>query len=118
MEQRKVSKFNTISYKSQNLDIPPGYALTKVDVIEYEDKLEIYFKDALLITHPYRVVLKPKKKKVETRKIRKNGTISYKGRWYTIDYKLAGKTVEVQETNSGRTLLVYFDGVLVAKLNL
>jgi len=118
MEQRKVSKYNTISYKSQNFDIPPGYALTKVDVIEYEDKLEIYFKDALLITHPYRVVLKSRKKKVETRKIRKNGTISYKGRWYTIDYKLAGKTVEVQETNSGRTLLVYFNGVLVAKLNL
>lgn len=118
LEQRKVSKYNAISYKGQNFDVPPGYALTKVDVIEYEDKLELYFKDKLLITHPYLILLRAKKNKVKLRKIRKNGTISYNGRWYTIDYKLASKTVEVQETNSGRTLLVYLDGVLIAKLNL
>lgn len=116
--QRKVSKYNTISYKRQRFDVPPGYMLTKVDVIEYENKIEIYYKDKLLITHPYKVQINPERKPKQTRKIRKNGTISYKGTWYTIDYKLAGKSVEVEETNSGRTLLVYLNGVLIANLSL
>lgn len=115
-EQRKVSKYNTISYKAQSFDIPPGHMRAKVDVIEHEDKLEIYYDNKLLIMHPYRVVTKLKERTLITRRIRKNGTISYKGKWYTIDYKLAGKTVEVQETDQGRNLLVYLNDKLIETL--
>jgi len=117
-DERKVTKYNTISYKAQNFEIPPGFSLSKVLVIEYEDKLEIYQKDQLLITHPYSVSLNSKKKGSVSRVIRKNGTISYNGKWYTVDYKLAGKKVEVQETNKGRTLLVYLNGKRITMLNL
>jgi len=40
------------------------------------------------------------------------------GKWFTIDYKIAGKTVEVQEINDGKNFLVYLDGVLIKTLNL
>ena len=117
-QQRKVNKYNTISYKGQTFEIPPGYVGSKVDVIEYENKLEIYHKDQLLIIHPYKIALFSKKPTYSTRHIRKNGTISYKGKWYTIDYKLGGKSVEVQESNNGRELLVYLDGILISKVKL
>ncbi|MHA1659999.1 MAG: hypothetical protein ACTSUT_12870 [Promethearchaeota archaeon] len=42
----------------------------------------------------------------------------YKGKPYTIDYKLAGETVEVQEINDGKNLLVYLNEVLLKTLNL
>ena len=113
--KRKVTKYNEISYKAQKFAVPPGYSGSRVEVIEYEDKIEIYFKDHLLITHPYEVVVKKKRK---TRKISHNGTIKYLGKHYTIDYKLAGKTVEVQEINDGRTLLVYLHGELLRTLTL
>jgi transposase InsO family protein len=41
-EERKVTKYNTISYKAQNFVVPHGYMRAKVDVIEYEKKIEIY----------------------------------------------------------------------------
>jgi len=118
LAQRKVNKYNEIHYKSQLFSVPPGYSGSKIDVIEYEDKIELYFKENLLITHPYEVQIVPEKIGKRTRKIRKNGTIAYKGKTYSIDYKLANKTVEVQETNDGRTLLVYLDGIMIEKLNL
>jgi len=117
-QQRKVTKYNTISYKSQEFKIPPGYVRAKVDVIEYEEKLEIYHNDQLLIIHPYNVAYFSKKSGHSTRRIRKNGTISYKGKSYSIDYKLGGKRVEVQESNNGRELLVYLDGILIDNLKL
>lgn len=49
----------------------------------------------------------------KTRKITHNGTIKYKGKLYTIDYKLSGKTVEVQEINDGKNFLVYLNNVLL-----
>lgn len=116
--QRKVNKYNEIHYKSQLFSVPPGYSGSKIDVIEYEDKIEIYFKENLLITHPYGVIIKPEKTIKSTRKIRKNGTIAYKGKTYSIDYKLANKAVEVQETDDGRKLLVYLNGILIKTLNL
>jgi transposase InsO family protein len=115
VETRKVSKYNEISYKSQKFKVPLGYTKMRVDVVEYEDSLELYYKDKRLINHPYRV---PVQKKRKTRKITHNGTIRYMGTYYTIDYKLAGKIVEVQEVNNGQGLLVYLDGVLLKKLNL
>jgi len=118
LAQRKVNKYNEIHYKSQLFSVPPGYSGSKIDVIEYEDKIEIYFKENLLITHPYGVIIKPEKRGKNTRKIRKNGTIAYKGKTYSIDYKLANKTVKVQETDDGRKLLVYLNGILIKTLNL
>ncbi len=115
--QRKVNKCNQISYKGQNFDVPPGYARLKIEVFELEDKLELYYKDKLLITRSYTAAITLKNKSKIVRKIRPNGTISYMGKWYSIDYKLAGKTVEVQEINNGKTLLIYLNGVLLCSLN-
>lgn len=115
LERRKVTKYNEIHYKSQKFHVPPGYSGIKVEVIEYEDKIEIYYREQLLIIHPYNVSLKKKRK---TRKITHNGTIQYLGNSYTIDYKLAGKTVEVQEINEGKNLLVYLNDVLLTTLDL
>lgn len=117
-DQRKVTKYNTISYKGQKFEVPPGHMRAQVDVIEYEDKIEIYHDDKLLITHLYQVLGKSKKKDLITRRIRINGTISYKGKDYTIDYKFGGKTVEVHEINQGKDLLVYLNGKLIKTLNL
>jgi transposase InsO family protein len=115
VQQRKVTKCNEISYKSQKFRLPPGHMGLRVDVIEYEDKLEIYYKERLIVTHSYNV---PVKKRRKTRKISKNGTIMYMGSQHYIDYKLAGKTVEVQEINDGKNLLVYLQNVLLTTLNL
>lgn len=117
-DQRKVTKYNTISYKGQKFDVPPGHLRAKVDVIEYEDRLEIYHDNKLLITHIYDVLGKFKKNYLITRRIRINGTISYKGKDYSIDYKLGGRTVEVQEINQGKELLVYLNGKLIKILNI
>lgn len=115
VEIRKVTKYNEISYKSQKYGMPPGYMGTRVEVIEYPDKIEIYYRDQLIITHPYDV---PIIKRREKRKITHAGTIMYKGTPYTVDYKLAGKTVEVQELNDGKNLLVYLNDVLIKTLDL
>jgi len=115
IEQRKVNKYNEIHYKSQKFHVPPGYSGTRVEVIEYEDKIELYYRDQLIITHSYNVPINQKKK---IRKITHNGTIRYKGKLYNIDYKLSGKTVEVQEINDGKNILVYLKGVLLKTLDL
>jgi len=118
LAQRNVNKYNEIHYKSQLFNVPPGYSGSKVDMIEYEDKIEIYFKENLITTHPYGAIIKPEKTVKSKRKIRKNGTIAYKGKTYSIDCKLANKTVEVQETDIGRKLLVYLNDILNKTLNL
>lgn len=115
LEERTVTKYNEVQYKAQKYHVPPGYSGTRVEVIEYENEIEIYYRDTLLITHPYNVPLKAKRK---TRKISHNGTIGYLGNHYNIDYKLAGKTVEVQEINDGKNLLVYMDDILLKTLDL
>ncbi|HEC39065.1 MAG TPA: hypothetical protein ENI29_12570 [bacterium] len=84
-------------------------------MIEYEDKIEIDYRERLLITHPYNVPILLKRKK---RKITSNGNVMYQGKHFSIDYKLAGKTVEVQEINENRNFLVYLNGVLLKTLNL
>lgn len=115
LEMRKVNKYNEIYYKTQKFYIPPGYSGTRVEVIEYEDKIEIYYRDQLIITHSYNI---PTIQKRKTRKITHAGVIMYKGNPYTIDYKLAGKTVEVQEINEGKNLLIYLNEVLLKTLDL
>ena len=118
LTQRKVNKYNEIHYKAQIFSVPPGYSGSKVNVIEYEDKIEMYFKERLITTHPYGAIIKREKTVKSKRKIRKNGTIVYKGKTYSIDYKLANRTVEVQEADDGRKLLVYLNGKLIKTLNL
>ena len=115
IEQRKVNKYNEIYYKTQKYHVPPGYSGTRVEVIEYEDKIEIYYINHLIMTHSYNIPIKQKRIK---RKITHSGIIMYKGNPYSIDYKLAGKTVEVQEMNDGKNLLVYLNGVLLKTLDL
>ena len=115
VSQRKVNKYYEISYKSQKFMVPSGYSGSRIDIIEQEDKIELYFKDKLLIIHPYNVPLNLERKK---RKVSKTGIIMYKGKPYYIDYKFAGKTVEVLEINKGKNLLVYLHGTLVKTLNL
>jgi len=95
--------------------IPPGYSGTRIEIIEYEDKIELYYRDQLITSYPYNIPIKLKRKK---RKITANGTIAYMGKYYSIDYKLAGKTVGVQEINAGKNLLVYLNGVLIKSLEL
>jgi len=115
IEFSNVNKYNEIHYKTQKFHVPPGYSGTKVEVIEYEDKIEIYYRERLLITHPYNVPILSKQK---MRKITSNDNIMYQGKPYSVDYKLAGKTVGVQEINEGKNLLVYLNGVLLKTLNL
>jgi len=114
--QRKVSKYNEISYKTQKFKIPPGYCGSRVKIIEYEDKIDVFYRDNLIISHPYKPTVKTLNKQKTTRKIAQNGTIGYNGIYYYIDYKLSGKTVEIQEANLDKDLLVYLDGVLLKKI--
>jgi hypothetical protein len=113
--QRKVSKYNEISYKTEKFKIPPGYCGSRVKIIDHEDKIDVYYQDKLLITHPYQPTIKSLNKQNTTRKISNNGTISYKGTQYYLDYKLSGKTVEIQEANLGKDLLIYLDEILLKK---
>ncbi|MBN1802750.1 MAG: transposase [Candidatus Lokiarchaeota archaeon] len=115
VEVRRVNKSNEISYKSQKYALPPGYSGVRVEIVEYDDKIDIYYRDHLVQSRAYTV---PTRKRKETRKIANAGTIGYKGKYHTIDYKLAGKTVEVQEINGGKNLLVYLNGVLLKTLDL
>ncbi|TFF87728.1 MAG: transposase [Promethearchaeota archaeon] len=122
-EERKVKKTNEVSYKGQLFKMPIGHVHQRITVIEFEKRIEIYSKEGqLLITHPYVVdvdkVLSAKQRKKHTRKISKDGYIRYKKRHFTIDYKLAGLTVEVKESNLGRTLLVYLHGKLIKEFEL
>ena len=120
---RKVRKTNEVSYKGQLFQIPIGHIHQRVDVIELEDRIEFYSKEGyLLATHPFHrdidTILSGKQRRKYTRKISKDGYIKYKNRHFTIDYKLAGETVEVKEGNLGRTLLVYLHGKLIKEFEL
>ncbi|MHA1492055.1 MAG: DDE-type integrase/transposase/recombinase [Promethearchaeota archaeon] len=121
--ERKVRTTNEVSYKGQFFKMPLGHIHQRIDVIEFEKRVEFYSKEGQLITtHPYIIdidkVLSSKPRKKHTRKISKNGYIRYKKRHFTIDYRLAGKTVEVKESNLGRALLVYLHGKLVKEFEL
>ena len=114
--QRKVTKYNTISFKTIPVALPPGYAGCTVDLLELDDRVEVYHHDNLVCTHlrsPAEYL--PQRKRV-FRRIAANGTIQFKKRWITIDYKLAGKKVEVIPADGGKTVLIYLDKVLVKQV--
>jgi transposase InsO family protein len=114
---RKVNKYNQIQFQTHHITIPPGYVGCWMDVLHLEDRFEIYHQSTLLCTYmktadEYFPSLSP-----ETRIIAENGIIRYNCQWYSIDYKLAGKKVEIQESDMGQTLLVYLDKVLIKRLS-
>ncbi len=115
--ERKVTKYNEIAYQTQNIKIPPGFVGCRVQLLHLVDRFEIYHQDQLIST-----VLKspdtyflPKSQVI--RSIAQNGTVQYNKQWYSIDYKLRGKKVEIQESEDGRTLLVYLDKILIKRLS-
>jgi hypothetical protein len=118
LDSRKVTKYNTISFKSKTLAIPRGYAGLRVEVRFLNGMLEVYYKDLLLCTHVMDPAELADMGTSKTRRVSKAGTIGYKGKYYTVSYKLAGKLVTVREANAGTLLLVYLDGVLVKEIPL
>lgn len=116
--QRKVTKYNTISYKAQNIQLPTGYMGCNVDLLELDERIEIYHQEKLICTHSRNPDFYLPCKKVAIRSIAQNGTIQYKRKWHSIDYKLAGKKVEIQESTDGAVLLIYLDRVLLKQIPL
>lgn len=84
VEQRRVSKYNEISYESQKYHVTPGYSGIRVEVIEYEDKIELYHKERLLITHSYNIPIAQKHTK--TYCIQHNRRIKRGKRIYILHY--------------------------------
>lgn len=113
---RKVTKYNEIKYKGHQFDVPSGYSGLRINLIEFDGTLEIYYHDQKLCAHPLpdfgQIIINKK----EFRKISKAGVIKYKGSGYSIDYKLAGKKVEVRELNEGSILLIYFQNQLIKQI--
>jgi transposase InsO family protein len=116
-EKRKVSKYNEISYRKHSISIPPGYVGCEVDLLHLNDRFEIYHNNQILCTSmkkpgEYSPSISP-----IIRTIAQNGTFQYQSHWYSVDYKLAGKKVEIQEGDEGRTLFVYLDSHLIKSLS-
>jgi transposase InsO family protein len=115
--ERKVTKYNEITYQTQTIKIPPGYVGCRIQLLHLDDRFEIYHQDQLIST-----VLKtsdtyslPKSPIIRT--IAQNGTVQYQKHWYSVDYKLRGKKVEIQANEDGRTLLVYLEKILIKRLS-
>ena len=53
MEQGIVNKYYEIQYKSQLFYILLNYSVIKIEVIEFEDKIETNYREPLFISHPY-----------------------------------------------------------------
>jgi len=49
-EERKVNKYNEISYFTHILKIPPGYVGCRVEILHLEDRFEIYHHETLIST--------------------------------------------------------------------
>ncbi len=116
--QRRVTKYNTASFKGLPIAVPPGYAGCTVDLLELEDRVEVYHHEVLVCTHLRSPAEYLPGRRRTFRTIATNGTIQYKKRWITIDYKLAGKKIEVIEADGGKTILIYLDKVLVKQISL
>jgi transposase InsO family protein len=113
---RKVTKFNTIKYAAKEFAVPPGYSQLKVDLVDTGTTLEIYYKDKFLISHPFIPQLVAKNMQSIQRRISMMGQISWKGQKYSIDYKYKGKTVEIYPDASGKSIMVYSNGILIKEI--
>jgi len=115
--QRKVTKYNRLSYKGEKIDIPPGYAGCRLDLLELEDMIEIYFHEDNVCSYQKQPLeIRPGGRK-NIRTIAQSGTVRYRTQVYTVDYKLAGKKVEIKESADGQELLVYLNKVLIKRLS-
>jgi len=113
--KRKVSKTNTISFQGEIIQIPSGFMGCKVDLNVLETEIEIYHQGRLVKTYiKDDLVLNPHAKK-QYRKIAQNGTIQYQKKYYSIDYKLVGKKVEIKESFDGTELYFYIENILVKR---
>ncbi len=115
--QRKVTKYNYVSFKGENIVIPRGYAGCKVDLLETPEFIEVYQRDKLICTHQKQPLNIIKNQRREFRTIAQSGTIQYQKSHYTIDYKLARKKVEIKEAAGGQELLIYLDSILIKRLS-
>jgi len=115
---RKVNKYNEISYKTQRIQLPPGYMGSQVGLLDMGNSIEIFHQDQLIMTHTPTVNRYLPTNRPIYRKIAQNGTIQYQGHWISIDYKMAGKKVEVKENAERTVLLIYLDQVLIKQYKL
>jgi len=111
-DKRKISKYNTISYKKEVVQIPEGYAGCIVEVLEVDDKLEVYYEDKCLMTYTIDMEYLRLKNKQFTRKIDNKGYLKYRLQKYKLDPMLAGKYAKVKEICNGKKIVVYIDDVL------
>jgi transposase InsO family protein len=116
-DERKINKYNEILYQTHNLKLPPGYVGCVVDVLPLEDRFEMYHHGQLICTVKKNHEEYYPSKAPIFRTLAANGIFHYKSHWYSVDYKLAGKKVEIQEGDEGRTLLVYLDKILIKCLS-
>lgn len=110
---RKVSKYNTISYKKETIQLPPGHAGCKVEVLESEGRVEVYHKDDCLVSHEFNIDYEKVREKRFQRKVKANGYIAYRGVDYYAGGILSGKTIIVRELDQGKKIAIYLDGNLV-----
>ena len=110
---RKVSKYNTVSYKAKNFTLPPGYMGCKVEILESDDRIEIYFRDKCLKTYTFRKKTIQKNSKEIIRKVAGNGTFKYKNKYFCLNTEYSGKIVEIKEYNNGSRISVYHNGILI-----
>ncbi|MHA1521374.1 MAG: DDE-type integrase/transposase/recombinase [Promethearchaeota archaeon] len=115
--KRKVTKTNSISFQGETIQLPTGYVDCKVDLNVLDTEIEIYHQGRLIKTFiKDDLVLNPHARK-SYRRIAQNGTIQYQKKYYSIDYKLAGKKVEIKESFDATELYFYIENVLVKRLS-
>ena len=114
---RKVTKQNMVSFKGEAIQLPKGYAGCRVDLLDLGEMIEIYHQDILLCTYELEpLAINPNNRKIH-RKIAQNGTIQYLKKYYSIDYKLARKKVEIKESCDQTELLIYLNSILIKRLS-
>jgi len=106
---RKVTKYNTVSYKRETIQLPPGYMGCRVDVIERENVIEVHYKSKCIVTHEINRDFARIRNKAFLRKINQQGYVKYKNVDYRVDPVLAGKHVTIKETNNGAKIVIYIE---------
>jgi hypothetical protein len=107
-----------LSFKGISINLPSGYVGCQVELLDFDDRIEFYWQQQLIMTHSkISVDFHPAKRPIY-RRIAQNGTIQYRKQWINIDYKLAGKKVEIKESSSAKELLLYLDQVLIKRVKL
>ena len=113
----KVTKYNTISYKKETIQLPPGYMGCKVTIMDCDGTFEVYYKDSCLASHSVdRDFMIIRNKKFQ-RTVSQNGIVNYRKQYYNVGSLLAGKKVIIRETCNGTNIAIYVDGILFAEFD-